>query len=296
MTAGRAPGPGRLRVVSWNIRAGIGPGEPFPAGWWQHVSEERLAEIAAVLADLDPDVATLQEVTMLNADGRVLDQPAVLAELTGREVRYGATHAYPLIEPDTGRAVGSATWGNAVLTREPLHDSFVLALPRPADDDLVEPAAAALPFAGARYGDVEPGHREPRCAVGGRAAAEGGSVGVLTAHLTYIGREQRARQVEAIAETAAMSPPLVVTGDFNAPADADELAPLREIADDAFAAVGVEAGDDRRRTCGSQSIDHVFVRGLEVDACRVAIEAGDLSDHWPVVADLRRRSAHTGSR
>jgi endonuclease/exonuclease/phosphatase family metal-dependent hydrolase len=290
MTAGRAPGPGRLRVVSWNIRAGIGPGEPFPPGWWRHVSEERLAEIAAFLEELRPDVVTLQEVAILNADGRVLDEPALLGELTGLAVRYGATHAYPLLEPETRRAVGSAMWGNAILSRTPLHDAFVLGLPRPGDDDLVEPPDADLPSAGARYGNVEPGHRERRCAVGGRAAVEGGGVDVITTHLTYIGHAQRAAQVEAVADAAAMSPPVVVTGDFNAPVDAPELAPMVALADDAFTAVGVAAGDDRRRTCGRWSIDHVFVRGLAVESCRVAVEAGDLSDHWPVVADLRRRS------
>jgi endonuclease/exonuclease/phosphatase family metal-dependent hydrolase len=290
MTAGRAPGPGRLRLVSWNIRAAIGPGEPFPPGWWQHVSEERLAEIAAFLAELEPDVVTLQEVAILNADGRVLDQPTVLGALMGREVRYGATHAYPLVEPESERLIGSAMWGNAILTRAPLHDGFALALPQPTDDDLVEPVGADLSSAGVRYGDVEPGHREPRCAVGGRAAVEGGSVGILTTHLTYIGRDQRARQVEAVAEIAAMPPPVVVTGDFNAPVEADELASLVAIADDAFAAVGIDAGDERRRSCGGWAIDHVFVRGLDVESCGVVREAGDLSDHWPVVADLRRRS------
>jgi endonuclease/exonuclease/phosphatase family metal-dependent hydrolase len=80
---------------------------------------------------------------------------------------------------------------------------------------------------------------------------------------------------------------VVVTGDLNAPVAADELAPLRGSFDDAFAAIGVPAGDDRRRSCNAVAIDHVFVRGLEVTACRVATEAGDRSDHWPVVADLR---------
>jgi endonuclease/exonuclease/phosphatase (EEP) superfamily protein YafD len=48
----------------------------------------------------------------------------------------------------------------------------------------------------------------------------------------------------------------------------------------------VPAGDPRRASCGDWPIDHVRVRGLDVAACRVAVEAGDASDHWPVVADL----------
>jgi endonuclease/exonuclease/phosphatase family metal-dependent hydrolase len=160
----------------------------------------------------------------------------------------------------------------------------VRALPRAADDDLVEPVGVDLPLAGARYVDVEPGHREARCVVAGRT----GGIGVATAHLTYIGHDQRLRQVEAIADLAdTMSGPVVVTGDLNAPIEADDVAALRERFSDAFAAVGVPAGDDRRRSCDTVAIDHVLVRGLEVSACRVATEAGDRSDHWPVVADLR---------
>ncbi|HEY7132110.1 MAG TPA: endonuclease/exonuclease/phosphatase family protein [Candidatus Limnocylindrales bacterium] len=279
---------GGFRVVSWNIRAGIGPGEPFPPGWWRHVSLKRLEAIAAFAAGLEADVVTLQEVAILNADGALLDQPSLLATLTGLEVRYAATHAYPLVEPETDRSVGSAMWGNAILTREPLHDPFALGLPRAADDELVEPTGADHALAGIPYADVEPGHREPRCAVGGRVALPGGSVGILTTHLTYIGRDQRARQAETIAETTGMPPPLVVTGDFNAPIEAAELATLRASLTDAFDAVGVAQGDDRRRSCGPWSIDHVLVRGLDVEGCRVAREAGDLSDHWPVVVDLRR--------
>src|SRR5204863_2317567 len=98
--------------------------------------------------------------------------------------------------------VGSAMWGNAILTRGRLTDVAVRGLPRAADDDLVEPAGADHPLAGRRYGDVEPGHREARCAVVGRFAG----VGVATTHLTYIGRDQRRRQVAAAAELASALP------------------------------------------------------------------------------------------
>jgi endonuclease/exonuclease/phosphatase (EEP) superfamily protein YafD len=80
--------------------------------------------------------------------------------------------------------------------------------------------------------------------------------------------------------------PFVMTGDFNAPIDAPELDPLREGLVDAFAAVDIPVGDDRRRSCGALSIDHVLARGFEVRACRIVAVAGDLSDHRPVVADL----------
>jgi len=237
----------------------------------------------------------------MTVDGAVHDQPAELARMTGLHARYGAVHSFPLIEPEDDRpsrvhrgpggssatplARGSAMWGNAILTREPIEGGYTLGLPRAADDDLVEPADAAHELAGVRYADAEPGHREPRCVVGGTV----GGVAVATTHLTYIGREQRRRQAEAmLAVVSRQDGPAIVTGDLNAPIDTSELAVLRDGFDDAFVAVGIPEGDDRRRSCGPWSIDHILVRGFEVISCRVAREAGDLSDHWPIVADLRR--------
>jgi endonuclease/exonuclease/phosphatase family metal-dependent hydrolase len=286
VTAGPPRGPADLRLVSWNIRAGIGPGEPFPPAWWRHVRPERLESIAVFLRSLEPDVVALQEVAVFNADGLGVDEPALFAARTGLDVRYGAVHGYPLIEPDGGSAIGASSWGNAILSREPLREVVVRGLPRAGDDDLVEPAGSGLPLAGVRYGDAEPGHRERRCVVGGRA----GAVGIATAHLTYIGREQRRRQVEALVEIVGerlADGPLIVAGDFNAAAGSDELAPLGASFDDAFSCVGVPPDDPRRRSCGPLAIDHVFVRGLEVVACRIGTEADDRSDHWPVVVDLR---------
>ena len=282
--------PARLRVLTWNIRAAIGPSEPFPPAWWRHVREDRLRRIAAILSDLDPDVATLQEVSVLTPDGELVDEPGLLADWTGRHVRYAAVHAFPLVEPETGRSIGFASWGNAILSREPLTDGFALGLPRAADDDPVEVDGALdhrsgepHPLIGVRYGDAEPGHREPRCVVGGHV----GGVTVATTHLTYIGRAQRGRQAEALAAVfAGTAGPAILTGDFNAAVDAPELTSLGVGFTDAFAASGVPPGDPGRASCGAWPIDHVGVRGLSVTACRVAAEAGDASDHWPVVADL----------
>jgi endonuclease/exonuclease/phosphatase family metal-dependent hydrolase len=283
-----------IRVVTWNIRAAIGPGEPFPPAWWRHVRADRLEGIAAILTTLDPDLATLQEVTVMNVDGELHDQPAELARLTGRHVRYGAVHTFPLVEPETGRAIGAASWGNAILTRAPLRDGFATGLPRAADDDLIEPPDADHAMAGVRYGDAEPGHREARTAVGGRLpigtgadGAEGVDVAVVTAHLTYIGRRQLEQQAAALARLATgLGEPSIVTGDFNAPIDDAELTPLATAFDDALAAAGLAPGDPRRRTCGPHAIDHILTRGLATIASRVVDEAGDASDHWPVVADL----------
>lgn len=234
----------------------------------------------------------------MTPDGAVLDEPAELARLTGRHARYAAVHSFPLVEPDTGRAIGTASWGNAILSREPLADGFAIGLPRAADDDVIEVTGALHhvtgephPLLDVRYADTEPGHREPRCVVGGRLTGPIATT-IATTHLTYIGRAQRRAQADSVAaivrDRAGVTRAAILTGDFNAPVEAPELAALGDGFDDAFAAVGVGPGDPCRQSCGPWPIDHIRVRGLAVDACRVVTEAGDASDHWPVVADLRR--------
>ena len=279
-----------MRVATWNIRAAIGPGEPFPAGWWRHVTEERFERIAAIIRGLDADVVALQEVAFYDVDGDVHDQPLALARMTDRHVRYGAVHAYTVIEPETGRAIGSATWGNALLTREPVRDGFTLGLPVGADEDFVEPAGSGLPLAGTRFVDAPYGTREPRCAVGGSVNGrdEDARVLIVSTHLAYAGGDQRAIQAEAVHRLAVdRAHPVVVLGDLNAAIGSPELRTLATDFIDAFAAVGIPPDDPRRRSCGPLPIDHILVRGLAVDTCRVVTEAGDASDHLPVVATLR---------
>ena len=76
----------------------------------------------------------------------------------------------------------------------------------------------------------------------------------------------------------------MVTGDFNANIEAPGLSALASAFDDAFSAVGIDAGDPRRASCGPLRIDHLLSRGLRAIECRVVTEAGDASDHLPVVA------------
>ena len=277
-----------MRVATWNIRAAIGPGEPFPAGWWRHVTDERFGRICALIRGLDADVVALQEVAFYDVHGEVHDQPLDLGRLTDRHVRYGAVHAYPLIDPESGRAIGTATWGNVLLTREPIRDGFTIGLPVGADDDHVEPEGSGLPLAGIPFADAPYGTREPRCAVGGAVARDSGvEATVISTHLAYAGSAQRALQAEALVELAGDDGrSLILLGDLNAAIDAPELRSLAAALTDAFAAVGIAPGDARRQSCGPQPIDHIFARGFSVDDCRVVTEAGDASDHLPVVATL----------
>jgi endonuclease/exonuclease/phosphatase family metal-dependent hydrolase len=284
-----------LAVATWNIRAAIGPGEPFPPSWWRRVTRERLEAIAAFIVGLGADVVVLQEVALGTAGGRLLDQPAKLARLTDMDVAYAALHHYTLVEHDTERDVGATLWGNALLSRLPIVARSVHPLPVPADDALVEPAGTrdprpgfpgAHPLAGIRYADAGMGPREARCLLDCTVDANGTAVRILSTHLAYVGREQRRAQVEAIVGLAAGSEAVVFAGDLNAAIGDAELEPLRAAFVDAFAATGTAPDDPARASCGRMAIDHLFVRGLRPLDCRVVRESGDRSDHWPVRAEL----------
>lgn len=276
-----------IRVATWNIRAAIGPDDPFPPAWWRRVDRDRLARIARIIVDLDADLVALQEVALLTPNGDLYDQPAELARMTGMHLRYAAVHSFALIEPENGRAIGAATWGNAILSRRPLADGFALGLPVGGDDDAVEPAGSALSLAGVTFADAPYGTREPRCAVGGRlaVAGPGPAVAIVGAHLTYAGTEQRRTQAETLATIAdGVGSPVIVAGDFNTPIEAPEMRALASTFEDAFATVGIAPGDPQRASCGPHRIDHLLTRGLRATACAVYREADDASDHLPVIA------------
>ena len=285
-----------IRVATWNIRAAIGPGDPFPPAWWRHVDRDRLARIAGIIADLDADLVALQEVALLTPNGDLHDQPAELARLTGMHVRYAAVHAFALVEPEDGRDDRRGDMGQ----RDPVAPAARGRVrPRPADGSRrrrwSSRPAVPLPLAGVTFADAPYGTREPRCAVGGRLAGPGPAVAIVNAHLTYAGTEQRRAQAETLATIADdLGSPVIVAGDFNAPIEAPEMRALADGFDDAFAATGVAAGDPRRASCGPHRIDHLLTRGLRATACAVYREAGDASDHLPVVATFEVAPASSG--
>lgn len=276
-----------LTVVSYNIRGAIGTG-PWPRAWWQQIRRDRMERIAAIIRGLEPDVVCVQEVGLGTADGVPFEQATELGALTGMEVRYGAAHHVPLVDADGERVVGAYLWGNAVLSRWPIRASTLHVLPTPADDDLVEPADVDPELGGGiRYADAPTGVRELRSLLACAIDIDGITIHALSTHLTYAGAGQRRAQVERIAEVVeALKGPVVIGGDFNASLDSPELASVRESLVDAFTASAVEPGDRGRHSFQTKAIDHILVRGLSPRSCRVATEAGDASDHWPVAATL----------
>jgi endonuclease/exonuclease/phosphatase family metal-dependent hydrolase len=271
---------GRIRLVTWNVRAAIGPGH-FPATWWRRPDHARLVAMAAVLAALDADVIGLQECAVLNVDGSRHDTAAEVAAELRMAHRFAATRHFAVVEDD-GRVSGSGLFGNALLSRLEIGPSQALALPMAPEDAMVEAAAADHAFAGVRYADAPPEVREPRCLL----SADLGALTVGVTHLSHNGSGERALQVAAV-DRGLRGGPTVLLGDLNAPIEADELAALRDEWTDAFAAAGVPPGDARRITTDTGArIDHVLLMALEVRTCGRVEEAGWLSDHLPVLAEV----------
>ena len=267
----------RLRVVSWNIRAAIGTG-PFPDRWWRRIDAGRLRAIGAFLAGLDADIIALQEVALLSRDGDLVDNAGDLGRQLGMEVRYGAVRSFEVREDDDA-LLGAGCFGNAILSRAPIRASRVVALPAAATDAYVEPPGADHPAAGVRYADAPPTIREPRCLL----LAEVGGLAIGTGHFSHVGSGERLLQAEATLAAFGDASPAVLLGDLNAPIEAPELAPLTKWTD-GFAEPPGDAA--RVSTDDGWRIDHVLAHGASVYGCRVLRESADLSDHYPVLAEV----------
>ena len=265
-----------LRVVTWNIRAAIGPG-PSPDRWWTRIDADRLRAIGSVVAGLDADVVALQEVALVSRDGDLVDNAGDLARRLGMEVRYGAVRTFRVTDGDAATGVGC--FGNALLSRLQITQSRTVALPMAAADAFVEPPGADHQVAGIRYADAPDHIREPRCLL----VAEVAGVAIGTAHFSHIGSGERLLQAEATVAAFGADAAAVLLGDLNASIESPELAPFAGWAD-GFA----EPAGDRARitTDDGARIDHVLARGASVHGCRAVREAGDLSDHYPVLAEV----------
>lgn len=266
----------RIRAMTWNIRAAIGPG-PFPDRWWRRIEPDRLDAIGSFIADIGADVIALQEVALVSRDGDLVDNAGDLARQLGMNVRFGATRTFEVVED--GSTVGVGCFGNALISRRELGASHAVALPAAPDDAFVEPPGTDHRLAGVRYAEAPPGVHEPRCLLLARV----GGVTIGTAHFSHIGSGERLLQASATAAALADASPALLLGDLNATIDAPELAPLAGWTD-GFSV----AADDLARisTDDGMRIDHVLARGASVTECRVLRDAGGLSDHYPVVAEV----------
>ncbi|MGW1724981.1 endonuclease/exonuclease/phosphatase family protein [Streptomyces sp. NPDC002306] len=177
-----------MRVVTWNL-------------WWRFGPwEARQKAILGMLRELRPDVVGLQEVWESGGENLA----GWLAAELGMDWTWAGSHASDRWQ----RRIGDPTVdiGNAVLSRWPIVEQDVLRLAAPEELD------------------------DGRLALYTRLAAPGHDIPFFTTHLTSAVHASavRCRQVTDLAEFVAAHQdgtefPAVVTGDFNAWPDSDEI-------------------------------------------------------------------------
>ncbi|MGH7444119.1 MAG: endonuclease/exonuclease/phosphatase family protein, partial [Longimicrobiales bacterium] len=268
------PTPGEVEVA-WTQPVLVAPAE-LPAAdtlsvvtlnLWHDQRDwpSRLDAIVESLRTLYPDVIALQEVLQHDS---LPNQAATLARRLGYDYYFASVDSI-------GR---TRRYGNAILTRHPV---------------LVRDQVALTPL------------DDYRTAAHLRIAVAGREVDVYATHLHHTpeGAGIRQEQIEHlqrfIADTRGAGP-LILAGDFNAPADAPEMASLAEQFVDVYGAVHAGTAALERTTLVPElgheprRIDHIFVEraGLAPVSVEIILDQpiGDElwpSDHFGVLAQLR---------
>ena len=265
-----------MRVLTWNL-------------WWRYGPWERRQDaITAVLAEVAPDVCGLQEVWSAGDDNQA-------ADLAARLGMHWCWASFPVRSNAPGPELHL---GNAILSRWPISAQAEQRLPTD-------------------------GHvHERRLAVHARIDAPGGALPFFTTHLSYGPglSSLRVQQVRSLAACAAdngldCTYPPVVTGDFNAEPESDELrllggvlttpaAPGLVLLDSWRYATPNDPGFTWDRRNGYQG--HTAIPDSRIDYILVGMPRGDRgrvlsvrlagdepvkevwpSDHFAVVADLQ---------
>jgi endonuclease/exonuclease/phosphatase family metal-dependent hydrolase len=238
-----------VRIVTYNVHSCVGTDALL--------SPER---IAAVIAEVRPDVVCLQEVDAGRARTRRLRQAEVIAGELGMECEF-----HPAIRLEREQ------YGDAILSRQPLRVVRAGILPWPK---------SLLAF-------------EPRGALWVATTIAGTEWQIINTHLG-LGRAERRIQAAALASAewigaAAQRPPLVVCGDFNSrPSSKVHRILAREVVD-----AQTLIGGPREKTYATRlplvCLDYVFASpDVQVHELRVIKSplARIASDHFPLVAEL----------
>lgn len=273
---GTAQEPRPLRVVAWNL-------EWFPGGSPFAKAEEKRSAVArasAHLARLEPDILIVQEVT----SERSLRQALQGHKNLQLHVISNFTNANPDADTDLVQQVAIASTLPAVS-----------AWTAPWKAGFADPprgyAFAALRVSTGEVVMVYSLHLKSN-----RASTP------LEAQLNIAKREDASRQLrQHIRETARNFAPLkvrgvILGGDFNTNLDNPEWiseGTLRELIDEGYHNTWSGVPPAQRETWrgnnffAASTLDYILLRDLDWPAAQVDLLATDISDHRPVIVDLR---------
>ncbi|WP_343701609.1 endonuclease/exonuclease/phosphatase family protein [Chitinophaga sp.] len=245
--AGASPLPAQvqgqvIKVLSYNIHHGV-----------NNKGELDIQGIANVILATNPDLVALQEVDSATARVKKANQLQQLAEATGMYIYFGKA-----------MALQGGGYGNGILSRYPIQESYSVELPAAGAGS--EPRTAAvvtvklpgdsllLNFASAHLDHREnPADRLAQC-------------GIL---LKHFGEHTR---------------PVILAGDMNATPASKEITTLKSLFTDATEKLGPTWPSDKP----TQKLDYVLVNNTSqwhVMSATV-IEETVASDHRPVICEL----------
>jgi endonuclease/exonuclease/phosphatase family metal-dependent hydrolase len=245
----------RLRVATYNVHGCVGiDGQR---------SEHRIAE---VIASMSADVVGLQELDLGRVRSAHTDQAALIAEQLGWKY-----HFHPAMR------TGDEQYGNAIVSR------FPIALKQ----------AAELPGPPPWY------CREQRSAIWMQAETDLGPVHIINSHfgLGYSERRLQAKLLIGPAWLGSVPPdePAILLGDFNSVRTSRAYRLIEAHLRDVRTFVRPRRAFLTFPTrLPSLAVDHIFVNSalapthLEVHRTSLARLA---SDHFPLICELRRRTA-----
>jgi endonuclease/exonuclease/phosphatase family metal-dependent hydrolase len=242
-----------LRVMTYNIFAGN-----------DLTRQSNLERIGALADSLEVDVLLLQEVDRMTGRSGGVDQAAAIAGRARMHFVFGASMQF-----DGGE------FGNAIVSRWPVQRFHVQPL-----------GTGPAPDSGAATA-------EPRSLLHAVLATSAGAVHVVVTHLDQRAdpRARNAQLLELLAYLAEAVPdgePIVLGGDMNARPETPEVRALGMSFTDAWKGCGTGNGYTFRSDNPDRRIDYIMLAGLECTAA--AVPATQLSDHRPVVVEVRPRS------
>lgn len=250
-TALDAQTPDAARVLVYNIHAGK----------TVH-GVASIDEIAALIKSTKADIVLLQEVDKGTKRSGNVDQPAVLAKLTGFHAAFGSALDY-----DGGK------YGVAILSRWPILSDTLFHLP-------VEPPQT-------RSG----GSMEPRGALRAMIKSPRGTLAVINTHLDASGDDRWRKQeadsiVSLVAQTRKKSTLVIAGGDFNSTPESAVQASLRMSGlRDTWNECGGGEGLSYPDSVPAKRIDYLFMTGGI--QCKTAhVVESRASDHRPVYFEV----------
>ena len=272
----------RFRVAAWNIAHARGPDG---TNNWAGPRDQRLNDIADLIATWDADVVVLNEVDFDCTWSGRQNQAAWIAKRAGYPY-YATQRNY-----DVSLPFFRLRFGNAVLSRWPIARAQRVTLPHVAKWE-----ALLIGRKDALHVTVE---RDDK------------PVDVLAVHLDVRGRQVRQNSVPHLSRFASEDqPPLIVAGDFNCKLiEVDGTAPGPEVTESAGTRLRDEADlgwvpDAAQAQLGgsfpapqpNRLIDYILA-DTRLPMTRLQVIDSTLSDHRPLVADLEwpRAPRHSGN-